>query len=235
MGYQRFIEVLDNMVREIMDTQGDHIRAAAELVRASIMGGGILQAFGSGHSHGVALEICGRAGALIPTKAMEEPARGDYETIEGVGKKYMEKSDVRPGDVVVIISNSGRNPLPIEVAEFAREKGAKVIVVTSLEVSKTLSSRHSSGKLLYEYADVILDNHGVYGDAAVELEGLPTKICGTSSITSSILVDCMMCEAIEQMVDRDYVPPIYTSLNVDGGTEANLRDVERYADRIYHK
>lgn len=235
MGYQKFIGVLNDMIGEILETQGDNIRAAAELVRASIMDGGILQAFGSGHSYGVALEICGRAGALIPSKAMEEPARGDYETIEGVGRKYMEKSDVRPEDVVVIISNSSRNPLPIEVAEFVREKGAKVIVVTSLEVSKTLTSRHSSGKMLYEYADVVLDNRGVYGDAAVQLEGMPVKICGTSSITSSILVDCIMCEAIEKMVAQGYLPPVYTSLNVDGGTEANLRDVERYAQRIYHK
>lgn len=235
MGYQKFMYILDGIVKEMMDTQQDNIRAAAGLVCQSIMDGGILQAFGSGHSHGVALEICGRAGALIPTKVMEEPAHGDYETIEGVGKKYMEKSDVRPDDIVVIISNSGRNPLPIEVAEFVREKGAKIIVVTSLSVSKTLTSRHSSGKLLYEYADVVLDNCGVYGDAAVKLDGLPVKICGTSSITSSILLDCVMCQAIEEMVSRDYLPPIYTSLNVDGGTEANQRYVEQYAQRIYHK
>lgn len=235
MSYQRFMNTLDKIVREIMDTQEENIKKAAELVSESIMSGGILQAFGSGHSHGAAMEICGRAGGLIPAKTMEEPAHGDYETIEGVGKKYMEKSDVRAGDIVVIISNSGRNPLPIEIAQFVQEKGAKVIVVTSLAVSKELTSRHSSGKMLYEFADVVLDNCGVYGDAAVQLEGMPVKICGTSSITSSIILDCIMCEAVEQMVAKGYQPPVYTSLNVDGGVEANRNFVEQYAQRIYHK
>jgi len=235
MGYEKFMQVLDGMVGEIISTQGDNIRAAANLVCQSIMKGGILQAFGSGHSYATALEICGRAGALIPAKAMEEPAHGDYETIEGVGREYIKKSDIRPDDIVVIISNSGRNPLPIEVAAYTREKGAKIIVVTSLNVSKSLTSRHSSGKLLYEYADVVLDNRGVYGDAAVQLEGLPQKICATSSITGSILVDCMMCEAIEKMVSDGYLPPIYTSLNVDGGSDANQYHIEQYAQRIYHK
>jgi len=235
MGYERFMQVLDGMVGEITNTQGDKIRVAANLICQSIMKGGILQAFGSGHSYGTALEICGRAGALIPSKVMEEPAHGDYETIEGVGREYMKRSDIRPEDIVVIISNSGRNPLPIEVAEYTREKGTKIIVVTSLAVSKTLTSRHSSGKLLYEYADVVLDNCGVYGDAAVQLDGLPQKICATSAITGAILVNCMMCEAVEKMVSKGFLPPIYTSLNVDGGVNANQPYIEQYAQRIYHK
>ena len=81
----------------------------------------------------------------------------------------------------------------------------------------------------------MLDNCGVYGDAAVQMEGLSTKICGTSTITDAILLNCMMCEAVEQMLAKGYIPPIYTSLNVDGGVEANKRDIERYAPRIYHK
>lgn len=235
MGCQKFLYELDKIISAIKATQGENIKAAGTLICNSIMDGGILQAFGSGHSYAGALEISGRAGALIPSKAMEEPANGDYETIEGVGKKYMEKSDVCPKDIFVIISNSGRNPLPIEVAEFIKQKGNKIIAVTSLAVSKEMTSRHSSGKKLYDFADVVLDNCGVYGDAAVQMDGLSTKICGTSTITDAILLNCMMCEAVEQMLAKGYIPPIYTSLNVDGGVKANKRDIERYAPRIYHK
>jgi len=77
----------------------------------------------------------------------------------------MEHYDLRPNDCFIIISNSGRNPLVVELADIVKKRGVKLIAVTSLDVSKKLTSRHSSGKNLYEFADVILDNRGVEGTA----------------------------------------------------------------------
>ena len=108
----------------------------------------------------------------------------------------------------------------------------KIIVVTSLDISKTMTSRHSSGKKLYEFADVVLDNRGVEGDAIIELEGLDTKVCGTSSITAAMLLNATILEAIQIMLDKGYVPPVYMSANVDGGPEFNKKLVDEYAYRL---
>lgn len=211
----------------------ENLMQAARLIADSIIGGGILQAFGAGHSNAGALELTHRAGGFIPTKNMKEPAGGAYESIEGVGTSFMKKVDVRPKDVVVIISNSGRNPLPIEIALKSREKGAKIIAVTALEASKGLKSRHSSGKRLFEIADIVLDNKIPEGDSALEMEGLKVKVCGMSTITTSILLQALTYQAAREMLDRGYEPPVYMSQNVDGGREYN-EDLERkYIERLY--
>lgn len=235
MSYELFFDAIEEMIQDVRNTQGDNIKKAAEIIADSIMNGGIIQAFGSGHSYAGAIEIAGRAGGLIPAKVLKEPSGGMYETIEGTGTKFMEDVDIRENDCFVLISNSGRNPMIIEIAEWAKERGNKIIVVTSLDVSKTMTSRHSSGKMLYELADVVLDNRGVEGDAAIELEGMETKVCGTSSITAAILLNATILQSIQIMLDKGYVPPVYMSQNVDGGPEFNKKLVDEYAHRLHRK
>lgn len=213
--------------------EDENLEKAAKLVADAIIGGGILQAFGAGHSNAGALELTHRAGGFIPTKNIKEPAGGAYESVEGVGTSFMKKVDVRRGDVVVIISNSGRNPLPIEIAMKAKEKGAKIIAVTALEASKSLKSRHSSGKRLFELADIVLDNKIPEGDSALDVEGINVKVCGMSTVTTSILLQALTYRAAKEMLDRGYKPPIYMSQNVDGGREYNENLEEKYIDRLY--
>ncbi|MGX7262439.1 SIS domain-containing protein [Enterococcus crotali] len=212
----------------------ENIAKAAEIVADGIIEGGVTQAFGSGHSYAGALEISGRAGGLIPSKTIMDPAGGMYEQFEGVGKMLGHKMMICPNDVFFLISNSGRNPMSIELAERIKEHGNKLIVVTALSVSKQSTSRHSNGKLLYEYADVVLDNHSIEGDAALSIPGLDTKVCGTSSFAATLLLQQTMYQAFELMVQRGFVPPVYRSANIDGGMEYNLEIEKRYADRIFH-
>lgn len=233
MAYKLFFEEIERMIEDVKQTQGENIVKAAEIIADSIMAGGIVQAFGSGHSYAGAIEIAGRAGGLIPVKVIKEPAGGKYERVEGVGTLFMKDVDIRENDCFVLISNSGRNPLIIEMADWIKQRGNKIIAVTALEVSKTMTSRHSSGKLLYEFADVVLDNRGVFGDAAIELEGMPSKVCGTSSITGAVLLQSMVLQSIQIMLDRGYVPPVYLSANIDGGPEHNEKLTAKYADRLH--
>lgn len=223
----KYFEVVSNMLGDLEETQAENIKQAGELVAECIMKGGILQAFGSGHSYAAAIEVCGRAGGLIPSKCIIDPSGGMYEMVEGVGSQLVKRLDLRENDCLVLISNSGRNPLGIELAEYAKSKKTKIIVVTSLDVSKTLTSRHSSGKNLYEFADVILDNRGVEGDAAIEVSGLPVKVCGTSSVAAAVLLNASMLHAINTMVEKEYHPPVYMSANVDGGPEFNEKLISK--------
>jgi len=227
-----YFKTIEALLKEVEETQSANITKAAHMIADSIMNGGILQAFGSGHSLAAAIEITGRAGGLIPAKLIKEPAFGNYESIEGVGTIFIKKADFRKEDVVVLISNSGRNPLPIEIAMKVKSVGAKLIVVTSLEASKKLSCRHSGGKNLWEFADVILDNRVAFGDATIEVPGLPVKVCGTSSISAAAMLNAAVLEAIQIMVSKNHVPPVYMSANVDGGTAYNEKLTNQYADRL---
>jgi len=227
-----FFDEMEKLIPVLKQEEGN-MRKAGHLIAQSIMSGGILQAFGSGHSACVAVEICGGAGGLIPSKQVKELSGGQYERIEGVGTAFAEMWDIRKNDCLFIISNSGRNPLIIEMAMAGRSIGVPVIAVTGLEVSKHSTSRHSSGKMLWQLADVILDNHSVEGDAAIEVPGLPTKIGGTSRISADIMVDQTMVFAVHEMLEAGYVPPVFMSANVDGGPEFNKQYTAKYADRLY--
>src|SRR5699024_8496201 len=150
---KKYFEEINKLLNNLEETQQENIELAGSIISESIVNGGILQAFGSGHSYAAAIEISGRAGGLIPSKAIIDPAEGEYEKIEGVGIQLSKKIDIEKSDCFVIISNSGRNPLSIELAKWVKDHGNKLIVVTSLDASKKSNSRHSSGKKLYEYAD----------------------------------------------------------------------------------
>ncbi|WP_122646092.1 SIS domain-containing protein [Enterococcus mediterraneensis] len=210
------------------------MREAGKRIAVAIANGGILQAFGSGHSHAGAIEISGRAGGLIPTKAIIDPANGMYESIEGVGNLLAKKVQIKEYDIFVIISNSGRNPEVIELAKWVKDHGNDLIVVTALDISEKSTSRHSSGMRLFELADVILDNHSVFGDAALTIDGLDTPVCGTSSYAATLLLQQTMHFAINELVTQGIKPPVYKSANIDGGREENDYWEKKYADRIFH-
>ncbi len=230
----RYFKFIVDMLTKMEADQSENIAKAAELIADSIMKGGIIQSFGSGHSYAAAIEVANRAGGLFAAKLIRDPAMGLYESLEGTGDILLRKVEILPEDCVIIISNSGRNPLTIEMAMKIKKIGAKLIVVTSTAASKNLKSRHSSGKLLYEFADVILDNHSVDGDAAIEVKGLDAKVCGTSSIGSAALLQATILSAIELMISRGFNPPVRISANVDGGTERSLEIEKKYTHRINH-
>ena len=226
--------IVEDLIKQVKETQSENVEKAARIFAETLKNGGILQAFGSGHSQAGASELCHRAGGFIPTKQIKEPAGGAYEDIEGVGTSFMRKVDVRPEDVVVFISNSGRNPLPIEMALISKERGAKIVVITSLATTKNVTSKHSSGKKLYEIGDVVLDNCVVEGDSSIELEGLDTKICGMSSITTAVLIQAIAYRTSEILLEEGIVPPVFKSKNIDGGPEYNEKLSAQYFDRLFH-
>lgn len=229
---ERFKSEIIRRLDDVTEGQDAAIHEAGVVFADTIQRGGIIRAFGSGHSFGNALEICGRAGGYIQTRLIREPSSGIYEMLNGTGEQFMLKLDLRPEDCLVIISNSGRNPLGIEMADIARQWGVKTIVVTALDVSKAGTSRRKDGKLLYEFGDVILDNKSSFGDACLEVDGLATKVGGTSLYTGCMLLDCAIMESFDILLERGIKPPIFMSANVDGGPEFNQRLLDQFRDRL---
>jgi uncharacterized phosphosugar-binding protein len=168
MSCETYFEKVRSLLDEVQKNDLESIHAAAELVAETVMNGGIVQAFGCGHSRAAAMEISMRAGGLVPVKLVDEPSQGRYEKIPGVGATFMSRYDARPGDLFIVISNSGVNAMPVEVAQHAKKLGCKVIAVTAVEVCKATPVKPDGNRLL-ELADVVLDLHSCYGDAAIDV------------------------------------------------------------------
>jgi uncharacterized phosphosugar-binding protein len=153
---------------------------------------------------------------------------GRAERCEGYAKQLLDWYDPPAGSVVVIISNSGRNALPIETALECKARGIKTIAITSLAHSQSVSARHPSGKRLFEAADLVIDNCGVPGDAILDVEGIGGKVCPTSTIAGALIVDAIMAQTMENLVKRGVAPPVFISANIDGGDEHNKKVFAKY-------
>jgi len=229
---------LDRVARE----QGDSIRRAGAAVADALASGGILHIFGAGHSHLLAEEGFYRAGglaainpildrrlmffdgALASTRAEREP---------GYAAEILEREDVRRGDAGIVVSNSGRNAVPLEMAMALHARGVSVIAITSLEHSRAMASRHSSGRKLYEIADVVIDTSIPAGDAAVALPGTSIRMGPLSTVVGAAIIHSVCIEAAARLLDRGVAPPVLASANLDTTSQADLeRTLAVYADRV---
>ena len=225
---QEFYGKITEVLAKINDTQQDKIQQAADMIADLIARDGILYILGSGHSLMVGAEAYHRAGGLAPVDIIHDKSFGRAERCEGYAKQLLDWYDPPSGSVVVIISNSGRNALPIEMALESKTRGFKTIAITSLAHSQSVSARHPSGKRLFEIADLVIDNCGVPGDAILDVEGVPGKVCATSTIAGALIMDSIMAQVIQNLVDGGIIPPVFLSTNIEGGDEHNKKVFAKY-------
>ncbi|MDQ0726710.1 SIS domain-containing protein [Microbacterium sp. W4I20] len=239
-----YSEGLRTRLDSIEAVNEDGLSRATEILAGVVSGGGVIHAFGTGHSQASALEIAGRAGGLIPTNRIaisdlviyggESPNVLDdplLERDERLGLRLIELADVQPRDAMILFSNSGVNGAIVQMAVSMVERGVPVIAVTSRAHAETSVSKHSGGRLLAEVAEVVLDNLAPVGDAIVPLEG-GARICGVSSITAAYLVQVLVARVATSMLAAGTLPPFYLSANVEGGHERNLEIEQTYAGRL---
>jgi uncharacterized phosphosugar-binding protein len=240
-GYIQYFNGIENIFKKIQETQGENIEKGAELIAESIIKGGVLHVYGAGHSACIAEEIFFRAGTLVPINqildlslagAVNAWKSAFMERLEGTGEILYNHSHAKPEDVFLVISNSGRNAAPIEMAREAHNHGHKVIIETCKEFSLSQSSRHSSGKRLLDYADVILDNQGPYGDVLIKMDDLKQGLGPVSGVTGIFLIHSMLVEAAFRFKAKGQVPPVFMYGNLDGGMEFNQKLLDFYWPRI---
>lgn len=237
----RFAERVKAMLDETTHSQMEPIERAAELIARTIGRGGLVHTFGTGHSHLLAEEIYSRAGGLVCVNVIESAplmlhedavASGQWERVSGIAQIMLEHAGVDVSrDVLIVISNSGRNAAPVEAAEWARAHQVPVIAVTSLAHSRAETSLASSGKKLYEVADVVLDNQGEPGDAAMTLAS-GVRAGATSDIMGAFLLHAVVLRSAERCLQQGITPPVLVSGNVAGAREANQRLIEQYPGRL---
>lgn len=242
----RFLDAAIGLLERIRDEEAESVADAGTLLADTVADGGRLFAFGAGHSSLAAQDLVYRAGGLalmnlltvpgvVGVDVMPATLGSALERVDGLASVVLESSPLRAGDALVIISLSGRNALPVEMAMKARELGVRVIGVTSVAYATQTSSRHSSGTFLKDHCDLVLDSGIGVGDAELTHERVPAPFAPASTVVTTALLQAVMATAASVLAERGIDPPLLRSGNVDGGHEWNARVFEEYADRIFYR
>ena len=229
--------VLDSVER----SQKESIKKAADYIAECLTTGHMLFTFGTGHSSLLAMEIFYRAGGfasvypildenLLLHKSASESSV--LERKEGTGTELIRKSGCGEGDVIIIISNSGRNCVPVEAAVEAHARGTVVISLTSMNHSQNTTPRNPFHKRLFEVSDVVLDNCGTIGDASLENRETGIRFAPTSTAVGTAILWETVRMAIDGIVERGERPEVFQSANIDGGDAYNASLLQKYKGRI---
>jgi uncharacterized phosphosugar-binding protein len=235
-AYKQYWEQISQKVAALPQ-QSEKIELAAKWVAEALGQGGFIYTSGTGHSHIFAEEIYYRAGGFARVRPILDEAlmlhkdasrSTEMERLSGYAEQLLQDYPIGPKDVFIISSNSGRNTVSIDMAMIAKSAGAKVIVITNLQHSQSVASRHPSGLKLYEVADVFFDNLGEIGDAAVSIPGYPYKVGPTSTIIVTMLLQGIMVQAATLIVTNGQDPEIFSSSNADGAEAYNDALIAKY-------
>jgi len=242
----QYLDAAIGLLKRVRDEEGRNIAAAGTLIADTVADGGRLFAFGAGHSSLAAQDVVYRAGGLALMNLLSVPGvvgvdvmpatlASALERVDGLAGAVLDSSPVRAGDALVIISLSGRNSLPVEMAMNARALGLRVIGVTSVAYAEETKSRHVSGTFLKDHCDIVLDSKIDVGDAELTHQAVDAPFGPASTMVASALMQATMATAAAELADRGIQPPLLRSGNVDGGHEWNGRVFTEYGDRIFYR
>ncbi|GAA1900430.1 SIS domain-containing protein [Streptantibioticus ferralitis] len=242
----RYLDAAIDLLRRVRDEDAESIAEAGRLIAEAVEGDARIFVFGAGHSSLPAQDVVYRAGGLalinllavpgvIGVDVMPATLGSALERVGGLAAAVLDTSPAEPGDVLIVISLSGRNALPVEMALNARALGLKVIGVTSLAYPEQTKSRHSSGTYLKDHCDVVIDNKIAVGDAELTYEGVAAPFGPASTVVTSAVLQAVVATAVGALAERGVTPPLLRSGNVDGGHEWNARILAEYGDRIFYR
>jgi len=245
---ENYLGAVSEIIQKISAQERVNIQKAAELMADTIAQDRLIHVFGTGgHSYMFGEEMFYRAGGLAAVNAILDAGVSlihgairatTIERTPGYAKSVLDAYKVGEGDVIIIANAFGMNSVTIDAALESKKRGAKVIAVTSPEMSKAVPAghpaRHPSNKNLYEIADVTIDMHVPPGDAVLEIEGCDQKVAPVSTIAGAFIVHSLAAYTVENLVKRGVEPPVWKSGNMPGGDEANRRFFEKYRPRVKH-
>lgn len=225
----------------LYESQKDNMEEMAKAIATCIENDGVVHVFGTGHSVGMGIDIKNRLGSLVPIHIMETNdfvLRGGvslaefhdkvnvFERRPNIAENLYKLYNIHKEDIFIIISNSGINGMVIDIANLAKKQGHKVIVVTSMKHTTAENSRHPSGKKLYEFGDIVIDNCGPHGDALLATDGV-AKICSVSSICNNMIAQAVAARVIELLAEKEIDLPILTK-----DEEHNKKVLKKYEGRV---
>jgi len=240
-----YLEAIINLLQKVNQSQAEVIERAAQVIADAIQAEHLVYVFGSSHAGILTQELFYRAGGLVPVNPILPPGlttdvrpitlTTKLERLPGFGAQIIAETPIEAGDILIVHSVSGRNAVTVEVAQGARERGAFVIAVTSLEYSRAVQPRQPGMLRLFEVADLVLDNCVPVGDALIELPGLPQRVGPASTVSGAAILNAVVVRTTELLIQRTGNAPIFISANIDGGDEHNERWLEHYRGRLTYQ
>jgi uncharacterized phosphosugar-binding protein len=238
--YQRISEILS----DVFDQESESMEQAAQALANANEEGRSIFGFGCNHAGLITLELFYRTGGMVTVNPIRAPGMmlelspptmtSEMERIPGYGKIILNNEPCKAGDVLIIHSVSGRNAVTIDMAECARKKGMTVIVITNMNTATSVTSRHPSGKMLHDFASILIDNHGDRGDATIQLEGFDQKLASSSTVVGAAILNAVTARASEILWSKGINPPVFMSGNIDGGDAYNKAVIAEHKDQIFY-
>jgi len=236
-----YFNKIEGLLETVENEETDTMKKVAKKVSSAIQHDGIIHLFGCGHSHVLTEEVYYRAGGLVPINPiLHEPLMlhegatrsSSLERKNDYAKEFMGDQDIRENDIMFVISTSGRNPVPVDVSKIAKDKGAYIVAITSIQYSNSQPSRHTSGEHLFDAADVVIDNHAPAGDALLSHPKVDVNFAPSSTVIGATILNAILAEAIQDMADAGFEPPVLLSGNLEGADDRNNKLIEKYKDRV---
>lgn len=229
---REYLATAQRLLGRLADEEWPKLSAAADALADALAAGKTVHAFGTGHSHMLAEELYYRAGGLVRVNPilfdglmLHSNARlsTTLERLPGLAEALLEHHQVSAGDVVFVASNSGSNAVTSQLVSGVQRRGARVVALTSIAHATSAAARETEFPRLHELADIVIDNGGVVGDAAVAVDGFAQRVSPTSTVVGAAILNAIVAETVARLVARGVIPEVYTSSNLSGGDAANDR------------
>lgn len=241
---ERYYKRIEEIMGEVFSAEAENMELAALELAAANEEGRSIFGFGCNHAGLITLELFYRTGGMVTVNPIRAPGMmlelspptmtSEMERIPGYGRIILNNQPCKAGDVLIIHSVSGRNAVTIDMAQCAVEKGMTVIVVTNMNTATSVTSRHPSGKMLHDFASILIDNHGDLGDAAVKLDGFDQRLASSSTVIGAAILNAITARASEILWERGIKPPVFMSGNIDGGDAYNKAVIAEHKDNIFY-
>jgi uncharacterized phosphosugar-binding protein len=237
-------------ISDVVERQLPELQQAADWFAETILAGRMVHVFGSGHSRILVEEMWPRYGSFPGFNPIVElsltfhnlvvGANGQrqamfLENVSGLAERILRNFDLSEKDSALVISSSGCNVVPVEIAEQFQKRGVRVVAIISKAHSEASSPRHPGGKKLQDFASLVLDTGAPVGDAMVKVPGLDTPVAPGSTVGGCLLVNMIKAEVAARLTAGGQPPRVLTAgvlVGAERATELFEAAYDEHARRL---
>jgi uncharacterized phosphosugar-binding protein len=220
-----YLERCRKLLAAVADQEG-LIAKAADWFAETILAGRMVHLFGSGHSRILVEEMWPRYGSFPGFNPIVELSLSFHnlvvgpngqrqamflENVPGFAERILRNFDLRPTDSALVISSSGCNVVPVEMAEGFQKRGLRVVAIISRQHSEASRSQRADGRKLQDFADLVLDTGAPVGDAMVKVPGLETPVAPGSTVGGCLLINSLKAEIAARLTRAGQAPTVLTA------------------------